>query len=445
MTRSFKILGSTLVLTAALLASGLLPKAPVRASEAALSTAALRPSNFLWGVALSDYQNNGASRSQDWYQFDASGKLPDRVGQGPDFRTYLDEDLDRAKSLGLNAFRTSLEWARLEPSPGRFDPAEVAYVHQLLAGIRKRGMTPIITLNHFTMPAWTSVDDGTGKVGWESPTTVEAYGRYVAFVLREFGREIDWYLTFNEPSSFLLGGYLSGLLPPHRMGPVSAVLATQNVLKAHEVAYALIHKANPKAMVGMSDYNCQLPIGPGVTYAPGAFLNGFLNTTTGPDGQPRISTLDFIALHYYGRNRAPVSFPTQPYDWDSNPDHFSEVLKLYHEQFRLPILVAENGFATKNDEPRADGWTREQFLVAHVQQVEKARREGIPILGYLYWSLTDSYEWGSYDPRFGLWRVDVREGDLTRHETPSVAVYRHIVTHGGVTPELSNRYKWKNP
>ena len=79
-------------------------------------------------------------------------------------------------------------------------------------------------------------------------------------------------------------------------------------------------------------------------------------------------------------------------------------------------------------------------MIAHVREVQRARAEGVPVIGYMYWTLTDNYEWGSFDPRFGLWRVEASSGDLTRHETPAVGVYREIIRHNGVTPELAKRY-----
>jgi beta-glucosidase len=410
---------------------------PVRA-EATLPPAPLGQQPFLWGVTISGFQNDGATPSMDWYDMD--GHVPDRCGKSADFRGHMDEDLDRAQSLGLNAFRMSFEWARLEPEEGHWDPAEVAYCHRLLDGIKKRGMTPVLTLHHFAMPRWTMQDHGDGKIGWESERTVQAYARYVEFVAKEFGADVDYYVTFNEPSSFLLGGYGGGMLPPHRMGPMALYQAYQGVINAHIAGYQRLHAVDPRAMVSISEYNGVLPMGADVTYHPGRLLGFLLEKVPGWDGQERVKYLDYIALHYYGTNRAFTDFPTKPYLWEGNPTHFAATLRAYYDTFHLPILVAENGFASKNGEPRADGWTRESFMVAHVQEIQKARAQGIPVMGYMYWTLTDNYEWGTYESRFGLWSVDIRAGDLTRHETPAVGVYREIIQHDGVTPELAARY-----
>ncbi|MDB5097693.1 MAG: bgl, partial [Cyanobacteria bacterium RYN_339] len=118
----------------------------------------------------------------------------------------------------------------------------------------------------------------------------------------------------------------------------------------------------------------------------------------------------------------------------------ARTLENYYHDFHLPILVAENGFATHEGQPRKDGWTRENYLVAHAEALESARRRGIPVMGYMHWTLTDNWEWGTYGSRFGLWSVDIRHGDYTRRETPAVAVYREIVRHDGATPELRKAF-----
>ncbi|MDB5098747.1 MAG: putative secreted beta-glucosidase [Cyanobacteria bacterium RYN_339] len=409
--------------------------------------AGVAPSNlgqnpFLWGVALSGYQNDGSVPSMDWYALEHSGKLRETSANGPDFRGHMDADLDLAKSLGLTAFRTSIEWARIEPQQGQIDADEVAYVHRLLQGIRKRGMTPIVTLHHFATPQWAIADRGDGLMGWESARTTEAYLKYVEFVAKEYGKEIDYYITFNEPSTLIGGAYLLGWTVPYKMGPMATARAVLNVLTGHLGAYERLHALDPGCMVTLAEYNSFFPVAnTGFYYLPNQIAGLLMEKEPGWDGKPRVKAMDFIALHYYGTvDAGALQFPVQPYNWGVSTSHFHEILKAYHETFHLPILVAENGFATKNGSAREDGWTRESYMVAHIQEIMRARADGIPIIGYLYWTLTDNFEWGSYEPRFGLWSVDCSKGDLTRRETPAAAVYREIIKQHGVTAELAKRY-----
>jgi beta-glucosidase len=401
-------------------------------------------STFFWGVSLSGYQNDGASPAMDWHAMEQSGKVPNRSGLGPDFRGHMDQDLDLAQSLGLNAFRTSLEWARLEPEPGRFDPEEVAYVHRLLQGIRKRGMEPIITLHHFATPSWVFHNKGNGSVGWESPETVQAYWRYVEFVVKEFGSQIDYYITFNEPSTLALGAYFMGWTTPFRTGPVAGINAFSQIWDAHAGAYARIHQRDPSARVSIAEYNCRFPLMGDLYFhfMPGHAAGYLMQQARGWDGRNRSANLDYIVIHYYGivSAEAATKFPAEPYRWLVSPADLGKIVKAYHEMYHLPILIGENGLATRDGATRADGWTRESYLVAHVKEIERLRGEGIPIFGYLHWTLTDNYEWGSYSPRFGLWQVDISKGNLRRQETPAVNVYREIIRQRGVTDDLLRRY-----
>ncbi len=398
---------------------------------------------FLWGVTLAGYQNDGAHPAMDWHAWENEVAKPrgyEASGRGADFRGHMEADLDRAKSIGLNAFRTSIEWSRIEPEEGKVDAQEVAYVHRLLRGIRQRGMAPVITIHHFATPRWFTADRGDGLIGWESPRSVALFRRWATFVAKEFGAEIDWYLTFNEPSNVILGGYATGFIPPHRLGPVAFARATANVLASHEAAYDAIHAADPVARVSVPDYNCQLPVAGGLDWLPGMWFARQLPTVRTWDGRERPRTMDFAAVHYYGLNHTFADFPVTPWHWEGNPGHLVKVLKAYHEAFGLPILIAENGFATREGAAREDGWTRESYMVAHIQAIQQAMAAGVPVIGYMYWTLTDNYEWGSYRPRFGLFEVDVRSGDYTRRPTPAVDVFREIIQAGGVTPALARRF-----
>jgi beta-glucosidase len=125
--------------------------------------------------------------------------------------------------------------------------------------------------------------------------------------------------------------------------------------------------------------------------------------------------------------------------WEIYPEGFYHAIHNYYKSFRMPVLVAENGFATADLAERPDGWTRENYLVSHIKQMNRAIDEGIPMVGYFHWSITDNYEWGSYKPRFGLYTVDCRNRDFRRIPTPAVDVFRTIATEG-LTPELQARY-----
>lgn len=405
-----------------------------------VSTMATTPDDFLWGVAIASHQNEGSAPMSDWSHAERAGKMPYASGPGTRFRELLTEDLDRAAvDLGCNAFRTSIEWARLEPRRGEWDADEVAYLHGKFQAMRDRGMKIVATLQHYTHPQWL-YEDGFFRKGWESPRAIADYVRYASFVAEEFGAEIDYYVTFNEPVVMLMGGYFSGRIPPFHYGPTSLAMAAKNLVEAHGRAYEAIHVKDKTAMVSFSDFAgvIQLANGVNMDYTPGSTFSGLAVKVAGADGLMKPRYLDYFCLHYYGKIPFPelTVFPLRPYNLHVSPDDFARILRNYWEAYQIPIMIGETGLATKNHEPRHDSVTAPQFMVSHVAAMQKVMAEGVPILGHFWWTLTDNYEWGTYHPRFGLYRVECLSGDFTRVPTPAVDTYRAIIQNRGVTPEL---------
>jgi beta-glucosidase len=392
------------------------------------------PADFLWGVAIASHQNEGAAPASDWAEAEAAGRFPHESGEGARFREHFEQDLDLlANDVGAHALRTSIEWARLEPRPGYFDPNEVAYLHQLFSAAKARQLKLIVTLHHFTSPAW--INAGFYPTGWENPKTALAFERYADFVAREFGNEIDYFLTFNEPSNLLVGGFFAGRIPPFRWGPLPILNAAKVMIDAHRRAYEAIHAVLPKAMVSFTEFTGLLALaGFRLAYEPGKLLATFMER--GRDGKPK--HVDFTSMHYYGD--VPLqetgTYPLRHDLFGISPDGFETMLRKTWEHYGLPILVAENGMATRNHEPRSDNWTPSRYMVAHVRAMERAMEAGVPVIGYLWWTLTDNYEWGTFDSRFGLYRVDCHAGDYSRIATPAVDTYRRIIGARGVPSEL---------
>jgi beta-glucosidase len=117
-----------------------------------------------------------------------------------------------------------------------------------------------------------------------------------------------------------------------------------------------------------------------------------------------------------------------------------EVSKKLYDRYKLPLMVTENGMPTASDNPRPDGWTREAYIVNHLLQLRRAMNEGVPVLGYMHWTLADNYEWGSYEPKFGLFGIDRRDPQLRRFATPASAVYESIVKGNRLPQHLLERY-----
>lgn len=381
------------------------------------------PDEFLWGVAISSHQNEGGAPASDWTHAERAGRFPHVSGCGTDFRTHWREDFDRIKDeLGANAIRLSIEWARVEPEPGKIDAEELRWLETLFEGARDRGLGVIATLHHFTSPQW--LYRGGWPNGWENPTTAARFANYTRVIAKEFGEAITYWITFNEPSNLLLGGHFGGKIPPFKVGPLPLALATRTLVSAHARAYDTIHELLPDAMVSFSEFTGVLGLGTGLDYVPGRFLD-LLHAREGG----RFKHMDFVGLHYYG-DIPPMellAYPLPFHKFGVRPERFGKILRDAHARYGLPILIGENGIATKNHEPRPDGWDAARYVEAHVDEVTRAMADGVPVLGYCWWTLTDNFEWGSYDARFGLYRVDCQAGDYTRHATPAVAAYRKVI------------------
>ncbi|MNR91778.1 Beta-glucosidase A [compost metagenome] len=409
------------------------------------------PSGFLWGVATAGYQYEGGDSTSQWAAWERSGRGKHRIGQATDHWNRWEEDLDLAKDLGLNAFRLSIEWARIEPERGRIDPEAVRHYHQVIDGLRARGMEPIVTLVHFAYPAWLDRPLSGGDGGWESDETVTEFRRYAAWAAQEFGPKVRWWITLNEPNTAGLTGYVAGVHPPGKRNPFAYAQVMERMAKAHQAGFDALHAHDPDAQVSINPFIFhRRQTSPKYETQASTDLNDFslldrLAPVSDPDGTPRSKTekryLDYVAFdYYYALGIWDVTKIGTFWEWPIYPEGMYEVSKKLYERYRLPLFVAENGFATEADNPRKDGWNREAFLVNHLAQLRKAMAEGVPVLGYMHWSLSDNYEWGTYTPKFGLYGIDRRDPELRRFKTGGAEVYRQIASSNRLPESLLSRY-----
>ncbi|HXX58880.1 MAG TPA: family 1 glycosylhydrolase, partial [Thermodesulfovibrionales bacterium] len=200
------------------------------------------PENFLWGVATSAFQLEG-SPNADWASWDS------RLSEKPDvtnhYRLYR-EDLALLKELGVNAYRFSLEWSRIQPREGVWDDRAIAHYQEIIDILAENRIEPMVTLHHFTHPLWFLK-----KCPWHEDASVDTFLAYVEKVLSIL-KGVRYWITFNEPYVLLLGGYLEGCMPPGVKDASLALRALNNILLAHGKAYDLIHTSMPDAMVSVA-------------------------------------------------------------------------------------------------------------------------------------------------------------------------------------------------
>ena len=376
---------------------------------------AMPAQRFHWGVATSGFQIEGSNADSNWKRHtdaaSARGEA-DPVGDAVDFWNRYPADIARAADMGVNTFRLSVEWSRIEPEPGRYDEVALRRYDHIIETIRSHGMTPMITMVHFVYPGWL-VDRG----GFLAPEAVGAFGRYAELITARWAGRGTMWVTFNEPLVFFSHELRIGLVAPHEFS-----VFRDNVVAAHKLGYHAAHRADPEAMVTANE----------------AYLPAFAPTTDGLLLDHLRGELDYVGIDYY-YGIALDNLTTVRAAWDDfagvrpQPEGVYEAIAHYARRFPgTPLYIVENGMPT-DDGHRADGIGRADYLRDVVFWLQRAVADGYPVIGYNHWSLTDNYEWGSYRSRFGLYRVDaLADPALERVPTSGVEAYREVIGRGGV-------------
>jgi len=406
---------------------------------------------FLWGAATSSYQTEGAV-ANDWTDWEAAGRLRDageRCGLAAGHRKCWKADFALLPSIGANAYRFSVEWSRIEPLPGEFDEDELGLQRARVQRLRSLSIEPVVTLHHFTHPRWFQAEGG-----WESPKSVERFGRFARVVGEALAPHVAVWVTVNEPIVLLLGGYLGGLMPPGRRSFSAAAKALEHILRAHEEAAGILREKSPAgARVGLA--HNMLEFAPDradsaldrrLAQAGERLYNRALleAVSTGDmdwafPGEGRVkfqlsgwpATHDYLGVNYYSRVHlrfGGVAGTLGRYlyrdrhargltetGWEVRPEGFDSVL-LAAAQAGRPILVTENGIAARDDGKRRD------FLREHALVLAHRRAAGTPVEGYFHWSLLDNFEWlEGFRPQFGLFEVDY--ATFARRRRPSADLF----------------------
>ncbi|GAC1317199.1 MAG: glycoside hydrolase family 1 protein [Chloroflexota bacterium] len=386
----------------------------------------------MWGAATAAHQIEGHNFNSDWWASEQAGRLPHCSDSANDSWNRWTEDIELLKAIGLNAYRMSVEWARIEPAPGQFDQQALDTYRRQIESLRAAGIEPLVTLHHFTNPQWLA-DQG----GWANPDVIGYLARYADRVGREMGALVRWWVTINEPSILGLKGYLEGSWPPHRPLDLRGFLRLQrHAVRAHSAARQVLRRYRPDAMTSMAFALWPMqplrrwsPIDQAMARAADFFWQGRVLRRT-------VRTLDWIGVNYYSRTLVGWPWPTTPmthaggttdFGWEIYPDGLTQTLRRVG-RFGKPVVITENGIADADDHQRA------AYIVAHVERINQAIVEGVDVRGYMYWSLLDNFEWAEgFAQKFGLATRD-------RVLRPSAQVYGAIARANGVGSELGGTF-----
>lgn len=378
---------------------------------------------FLWGASGSAFQTEGNNLASDWWHLPTiSGNsiFAEASGDADDSYHHFDEDIQILAESGLNAYRFSIEWGRIEPSRGMISSAEIDHYMRVVDCCVRHHVEPIITLHHFTNPTWFS--ELGGWLNDESPKFFESYVRAIAPILRQDA--IHYVVTFNEPNQLasivsLMSAMQQGTIDTNRM-PEPDEKAVVNLHAAHVKAREILHTLAVQVGWSLASQAFETADGSPLSELRGAGANYVSRRETDFLVQSRED--DFVGVQAYTRHlvddEGPLSVPasarTTDNGWEYYPPALAEAVKSTAAVAQVPVLITENGIATTNDEERIE-YTSEALKRTSEQLAELA----VPLLGYLHWSLLDNYEWGSYKPRFGLVSVD-RANHFRRYPKPSL-------------------------
>ncbi|MEI9927549.1 MAG: family 1 glycosylhydrolase [Sphingomonas sp.] len=399
------------------------------------------PKGFLWGAAISAHQSEGNDVHSDSWLLE---NLPETLYKEPsgdacDSYHLYERDFAIARAIGLNCYRFGIEWARIEPEPGRFARAELDHYARVLASCRAHGLLPIVTYNHFTVPLWFAM-----RGGWEAPDSADLFARFCETATRALGDRIGMASPFNEANIHRLGKLLSYIMTPDHIAKrramlVAAARATNapafssilfsepdsidaNLLEAQKKGYQAI-KAGP------GDFPVGVTLTTQAIEAVGEnSLAPEMERTLYGDWWDAVNTSDFVGVQVYTRLRfgaKGIAFPPPGTEmtaagYEYRPQALGDVIRLAARKTTKPIYVTESGIAA-DDDTRRIAW-----LDACVGEVRSCLDEGIDVRSYIYWSLLDNFEWTQgYGQHFGLVAVDRRS--FVRKLKPSARHFAQLI------------------
>lgn len=408
------------------------------------------PADFVWGVATSAFQIEGAAIEDGkgpsiW---DSFCRVPGAIADGSngdiacDHYHRVEEDLDLVAQLGVDAYRFSVSWSRVRPSGhGDWNPKGLDFYERLVDGLIRRGIKPYMTLNHWDLPQ--ALQD---RGGWANRDTVHRFVEYARGMAHRMGDRIAAITTHNEPWVMATLGHETGVFAPGRKDRAIAMQVSHHLLLSHGLALQALRSDGCKSRLGVvlnlapvypaseavaDQQAARLQDGRLLRWYVDPLLTGsypadvleFLGSDApqieAGDMASIATPMDFMGLNYYSRevisadgSWSSLSSGQEITDmgWEIYPEGLTDLLLRLHRDYRLPpMYVTENGGAFKDllIDGRVHDAARIRYIESHIAAVAAAMRAGVRMEGYMVWSLLDNFEWASgYEKRFGIVHVD---------------------------------------
>jgi len=392
------------------------------------------PKRFLWGAATAAHQVEGGNHNQwtVWELENAKSRAAQAQYHIEDFASWdrikdhasdptnyvsdqlanhydrYREDFDLLKSMHMNAYRFSVEWSRIEPEEGAWNPEAIDHYKEYIDELKRRNIEPIVTLFHFTLPVWF-----TDKGGFEHRSNVKYFTRFAEKIISELGTSVRLIITINEPEVYAFESYYLQNWPPSMRSPYLMWRVMSNMAAAHRQVAKSLHTMNRRYKISIAKNSNYFYAGDNawLSHASAAIMQYFQD-----DYYIRkfVRHCDFLGVNYYQSQRIygyRIHNPEEKVSdvqWDLAPADIQYALERLNDKYKLPMIITENGLADGVDDYRQ--WWITQTIIG----MQKAMDNGVKLEGYLHWSLLDNFEWayGKW-PRFGLAEVNYETGERT--------------------------------
>ena len=395
------------------------------------------PRTFLWGASTAPHQIEGNNVASDFWANEGRMGM-ERSGDACDSYHRYPEDMRLLADAGCNSYRFGIEWARIEPVEGLTSNAQLDHYRRMIDTALGLGLTPVVTLHHFTNPAWFA-----NKGGWLADGAVEQFASYIHTATAILDG-VEWVVTMNEPNMLaMMTAMMRALREQMAAGEAWQSPTTEGrplvlpapdaalgdlFVRAHHAAREVV-RANTSAKVGWSIANRAMQARPGFeakkTELEWIWEDLYLAGSAGDD---------FVGVQSYSTEwvGADGIEPHPPHPDNTlvgtayRPDALGMAVRHTHEVTGLPILITENGMATEDDTRRI------AYTADALEGVAAAMADGADVRGYLHWSLLDNYEWGHWKPTFGLVAVD--RTTFVRTPKPSLAWLGQVAQRSALSP-----------
>lgn len=398
------------------------------------------PQGFLWGAATAGHQVEGNNVTSDSWLMETvkPNVFAEPSGDAANSLELWPVDLDLVRGMGLNTYRFSLEWSRIEPEPGQFSIAMLDHYKAMIEGCRARGITPFVTFNHFTVPRWFA-----GRGGWEESDAPELFARFCDRAARHLAGGIGYATTLNEPN---LAGILQALLPPAVLEGAKANFeaAAKAMGTARFSGGNALYTPNPQqtqtnllaahrlGRAAIKAVRADLPVGVSLAMVDDQAvgrnsMRDMMRERLYRRWLDAVKQDDFLGVQNYeralwndkGKLPPPAGARTNVMGAEVYPPSLAGAVRYAFQSTGVPIVVTEHGVGTDDDTIRAE------LIPAALTELKRAMDEGVKVLGYCHWSLIDNFEWlFGYRFHYGLHSLD--RTTFQRTAKPSAGVLAAI-------------------